>query len=118
MLCRDNVPVAKTDIAAADLHRQDRLGAGESCKHLGKQGGKLLLGKGLHEIVKRTHLKALQRVVGRGRGKNQKAVCVRFAQLLGSVHAAHPVHVNIQKRGGKALLFFCGEKALAAFKFQ
>ena len=53
MLCRDNVPVAKTDIAAADLHRQDRLGAGESCKHLGKQGGKLLLGKGLHEIVER-----------------------------------------------------------------
>lgn len=47
MLCRDNVPVAKTDIAAADLHRQDRLGAGEPCKHLGKQGGKLLLGKGL-----------------------------------------------------------------------
>ena len=28
------------------------------------------------------------------------------------------MHVNIQKRGGKALLFFCGEKALAAFKFQ
>ena len=41
MLCRDNIPVAKTDIAAADLHRQDRLGAGESCKHLGKQGGQL-----------------------------------------------------------------------------
>ena len=61
---QDNGPVAKTDITAADLHRQDRLGAGESCKHLGKQGGKLLLGKGLHEIVERTDLKALQRVVG------------------------------------------------------
>ena len=105
MLCRDNVPVAKTDITAADLHRQDRLRTREPCKHLGKQGGKLLLGKGLHEIVER-------------RGKDQKAVCVRLTQLPCSVHAAHSVHVNIQKRGGKALLFFCGEKALAAFKFQ
>ena len=64
MLGRNNVPIAKTDIAAADLHRQDRLRAGEPCKHLGKQGGKLLLGKGLHEIVERTDLKALQCVVG------------------------------------------------------
>ena len=68
--------------------------------------------------MKRTHLKSFQRVVGRGRGKDQKAICVRFAQLLCSVHAAHPVHVNIQKGSGKTLLFFCGEKALAAFKFQ
>ena len=68
--------------------------------------------------MERTHLKALQRVVCRGRGKDQKAVRVRFAQLLCRVHAAHPVNVNIQKGRGKALLFFCGEKALAAFKFQ
>ena len=68
--------------------------------------------------MKCPYLKPLECMVCRGGGKNQKAVCVRFAQLLCSVHAAHPVHVNIQKRGGKALLFFCGEKALAAFKFQ
>ena len=68
--------------------------------------------------MERTDLKAFQRVVGRGRGEDQQAVCVRLTQLLCSVHAAHPMHVNIQKCSGKALLFFCGEKALAAFKFQ
>ena len=40
------------------------------------------------------------------------------ASVFGSVHAAHPLHINIQKSGGKAPLFFCGEKALSAFKFQ
>ena len=72
MLCRDNVPVAKTDIAAADF--TVRTGSGGGVLQASRPAGRKAppREKGLHEIVERTDLKALQRVVGRGRGKTRR----------------------------------------------
>ena len=50
MLGGNNVPVAKTNVTAADFHSQNRLRTRQFCKHFGKQTGEFFLGKGLHEI--------------------------------------------------------------------
>ena len=88
MLGGNNVPIAKTNVTAADFHSQNRLRTRQFCKHFGKQTGEFFLGKGLHEIVKCPYLKAFERVIGRCRGEDQKAVCVRLSKLLRCVHAA------------------------------
>ena len=68
--------------------------------------------------MERPYLKAFQCVVGRRCGKDEKAARICFSKLLRRFHTAHAVHVNIQKRGGEALLFFCREKGFSAVKFQ
>ena len=65
MLGGNNVPIAKTNVAAADFRSQNRLRTRQFCKHFGKQTGEFFLGKGLHEIVKCPYLKAFERVIGR-----------------------------------------------------
>ena len=60
MLGKDNVPIAKANVAATDFHRQNRLRTRKFSEHFSKQSGKFSLGKGLHEVVKCPHLKALQ----------------------------------------------------------
>ena len=68
--------------------------------------------------MQRPYLKALQRMVGRGRDKNQQAVSVGFPQLLCRLHARHAIHINIQKCGSKGCFPCRFQKCLAAFVFQ
>jgi len=75
-------------------------------------------GKGLDQIVQRPYLKALQRMVGRGRDKNQQAVRVGFPQLLCRLHARHAIHINIQKCGSKGRFPCRFQKYLSVFVFQ
>jgi len=68
--------------------------------------------------VQRPYLKALQRMVGRGRGKNQQAIRVGFPQRPCRLHAGHAIHINIQKCGSKGRFPCRFQKCLAAFVFQ
>ena len=88
MLGKNNVPIAKANIAATDFHRQNRLRTRKFSEHFSKQTGKFSLGKGLHEIVECPHLKSLQCMVGRCCGEDQKAVCIRLPKFLCGIHAA------------------------------
>ena len=90
----------------------------DSSKHFIRQPLQLLLGKRLDQIMHGAHLKAFQRMVGRGRGEDQQAVRVECPQFLRRVHAAHARHIDVQKRRGETLFPFRREKRLAAFKFQ
>ena len=90
------------------LHEFLRLG--NTGEKLIRQRVDLPFGKGLDQIVQRADLKSLQRVIGGGRGKHQKAVRVGFSQHHCRLHAGHALHINIQKSGGETPLFFCREK--------
>ena len=83
-----NIPIAQTDVAAVDFYHQNRLRAREFCEHFIQQTGQLGFRKGLDQIMKCPHLKALECVVCRGGGKNQKAVCIGFPKFLCRIHAA------------------------------
>ena len=88
MLGGYDITIAQMDVAAIHLHRQNRLRAGEFCEHFIQQTGQLGFRKGLDQIMKCPHLKALECVVCRGGGKNQKAVCVCFPKFPCRIHAA------------------------------
>ena len=118
VLGADDVPIAQTDLASLYPQFHESLRLGNTGEKFIRQRVDLRFGKGLDQIVQRTDLKSLQRVIGGGRGKHQQAVRVGFPQRPCRLHAGHALHINIQKGGGETPLFFCREKRFAAVKFQ
>ena len=118
VLGTDDVPIAQTDLSSLYPQLHEFLRLGNTGEKLIRQRVDLPFGKGLDQIVQRADLKSLQRMIGGGRGKHQKAVRVGFPQRPCRLHTGHALHINIQKSGGETPLFFCREKRLAAVKFQ
>ena len=118
MLGIHDVAIAQLHVAACDLDIHVFVRLGNARKNFVRQLIHVLLGKGLDEIVHRAHLKALQRVIGRGRGKDQQAFGIHRAQRLRRFHAVDSRHVNVQKHGGKSPGARIPEKRFAAFVFQ
>jgi len=100
---------------ALSVYLNISIGARKTLYYLVEKHRQSFVRIGLYEIVKRAYTKAVQRVVGGGRYKNDKTIRVKHTKPLGYVHAVFAVQVYIKENQSKALLFGCGKKLLPAF---